>query len=159
MILYKHNNHNGRYYTYDMDDYDLFDPMFDENLHDTTLMPPFLKGSTVCGYCQTKFESRNKLFYHLGFHNINVNRQEAMETNEDNMEPIENIIQHTEYNDLGDYGMSTQPIKNHEHIKERKEHKKMKKWLNKVKTKRAEKQNKRRNIQTITNIMADMNLR
>jgi hypothetical protein len=46
-------------------------PMFDESLHknehNALIVDPY-----VCSYCQTSFDSRNKLFYHLGFMGIDV---------------------------------------------------------------------------------------
>jgi hypothetical protein len=33
---------------------------------------PLIVDPYICGYCETCFESRNKLFYHLGFMGINI---------------------------------------------------------------------------------------
>lgn len=72
MFVYRFNDYTGSYYRYDMDDHDMFSPMFDESLHDNAVTPIYVPGSRVCGYCGTCFGSRNRLFYHLAFHNINV---------------------------------------------------------------------------------------
>lgn len=93
MIIYKLNKYNNRYYQYDLDDYDYMSPMFDEDLHNNDLTPTFVKKTTVCAYCHTAFSSRNKLFYHLGFHNIDIckPKQEDTGNHEDCM--------------MGDYGV------------------------------------------------------
>ena len=70
MIVYNFNSFNGRYYCYDMDAYDICTDMFDWSKHDTNLTP--VMKHTVCGYCGTEFISRSRLFYHLGFMNIDI---------------------------------------------------------------------------------------
>jgi hypothetical protein len=93
MIVYKRNTYNGRYYKYDLDEYDYFDKMFDETLHDNNVIPQYDRFDTVCGYCGTEFTSRNRLFHHLGFMDINIRKQETEDkcVNEDM--------------DIGDYGV------------------------------------------------------
>jgi hypothetical protein len=71
MFICKTNVWNGKSYTYDSDEYDMFTPMFDEQLHNNDHIAQIVN-PYVCGYCQTSFESRSRLFYHLGFMGIDV---------------------------------------------------------------------------------------
>ena len=91
MFVYRYNEYTKKYYKYDSDNVDLFDPMFDENLHDNelTLSP---QHKTMCMYCNTKFSSRNQLFHHLGYMNIDICTSNSNTVDEYNM-------------DLGDYGL------------------------------------------------------
>jgi hypothetical protein len=93
MIVYKRNSYNGTYYKYDLDEYDYFDKMFDETLHDNNVTPQYDILCKVCGYCGTAFSSRNRLFHHLGFMDINIVKQNTEDKciNEDM--------------DIGDYGI------------------------------------------------------
>lgn len=72
MITYRYNEHTMTHFKYDSDYYDFLTPMFDEELHRGEV--PCALERTTCAYCQTEFESRNKLFYHLGYMNINIRR-------------------------------------------------------------------------------------
>lgn len=94
MFLYKYNQYTGKYYKYDMDDYDIMTPMFDETLHipDDQGMTWDTKSQTTCMFCGTTFDSRNKLFYHLGFMNIDIRKSGFDGTNEYD-------------DDKGDFGM------------------------------------------------------
>lgn len=79
---------------YDVPEEEMYSPMFDESLHLNHLDPKTVD-KTVCGYCGTCFASRNQLFYHLNFMNIDtrkIRRQDAYE--------------HEEDCNLGDYGFS-----------------------------------------------------
>lgn len=80
MFLIKKNPFDGKTYTFDTDEYDMFTDMFDESLHDNTLEPQ-IDNRMVCAYCQTCFLSRNKLFYHLGFMGIDVRKKDMVEDN------------------------------------------------------------------------------
>jgi hypothetical protein len=71
MFVYKYNEYTKKYYKYDSDLVDLFDPMFDDDLHDNNLTPMTLL-TKKCMYCNTEFSSRNQLFHHLGFMNIDI---------------------------------------------------------------------------------------
>lgn len=75
MHILKYNKYTHRYYSYNTEDIDLSAPMFDEKLHnnDIDFERPFHRN--MCQYCGTKFNSRNELFYHLGFMNINIGRR------------------------------------------------------------------------------------
>jgi hypothetical protein len=78
-----------------MDDWDLFTPMFDETIHNNNIEISFYKKSKVCSYCGTVFPSRNKMFYHLGFHNINIAKNNTTPMYDEDIE-------------LGDYGFIEQ---------------------------------------------------
>ena len=71
MFVYKFNDYTKTYYRYDHDEHDMDTVEFDVTLHDNNLeVVPTCK--TRCVYCGTEFTSRNKLFYHLGFMNIDI---------------------------------------------------------------------------------------
>ena len=92
MLIYRFNQYTNKYYSYDMSCHDVNDPMFDETLHNIDVTPIIDdEKPSICAYCGTDFKKRNKLFYHLGFMNINVNGQQKPSFNYDN--------------DLGDYGI------------------------------------------------------
>ena len=71
MFLYKFNWFTKKYYKYDTDEIDIFSPMFDEQIHNNDATPIRLDRK-VCMYCNTCFVSRNKLFHHLSYMNINT---------------------------------------------------------------------------------------
>jgi len=83
MFVYSYNNYNGKLYKYKLDEIDLFPPMFNIEIHDNDLIPASYDKTSAnykfekykCMYCHTYFASRNKLFYHLGFMNININNK------------------------------------------------------------------------------------
>jgi len=62
---------------YDTDMYDMFSPMFDEDLHpkdgniDVFDKPEFRR---KCVYCNTEFTSRNQLFKHLAYMGLAIKR-------------------------------------------------------------------------------------
>lgn len=95
MILYKFNQFLNRYYWYDMNEGDLNNPMYNETIHSNT-MTPMLKERNVCGYCNARFGSRNQLFYHLNYHNIDTSRGSKRSPTYHGM--------HREDPDLGDEG-------------------------------------------------------
>ena len=82
--------------------------MFDESLHrqdsqekkeedmtdDTT--PAMIPHPKVCSYCGTRFASRNQLFYHLGFHNIDIRQwwEKTPDAREEYEEYIQNKNKH-----------------------------------------------------------------
>ena len=77
MYLYKYNHHTGEYYQYDMDDHDMFSPMFDDYLHpqDDNFEISYIthpEFAMRCAFCKTEFPSRNQLFKHLGYMGINI---------------------------------------------------------------------------------------
>jgi hypothetical protein len=78
MFFYKVNPWNNKLYKYDSDEYDLFSPMFDHNLHINEKIPQIIN-PYVCGYCGTSFDSRNRLFYHLGYNGIDIKDQDHEE--------------------------------------------------------------------------------
>jgi hypothetical protein len=105
MFVYKYNDFTKKYYKYDSDDVDLFEPMFDEELHDND-MTPLVKHPTTCMYCNTKFSSRNQLFHHLGYMNIDIRcaKSTTCDTDEYNM-------------DMGEFGFEPKPKKRYKIVK------------------------------------------
>lgn len=92
MYVYKFNIYTKKYYKYDIDEVDLLSSMFDDNLHNNELYPVPLERN-VCKYCNSMFLTRNKLFYHLGFMNIDIRKDQ-------------NEMLYDEFNDeLGDFGL------------------------------------------------------
>jgi hypothetical protein len=94
MFIYKFNQHTKKYYKYDTDDVDIFTPMFDESLHDNSITPVPLPHH-ACVYCNTMFPSRNKLFHHLGYMNIDI-RPPHLQGTDHMMSGYDS--------DMGDYG-------------------------------------------------------
>ena len=93
MFLIRLNDFTGKYYKYDTDDYDMFTPMFDDGLHvDTGEEIVCSYKSKVCAYCQTEFPSRNKLFYHLGYHNIDIRTKRCNMECDAEMEPDQDEV-------------------------------------------------------------------
>ena len=71
MHVFKYNEYTKKYYKYDADEVDLCDPMFDHDLHNNRLTPMTMHPK-ICMYCNKVFSSRNQLFYHLGYMNIDI---------------------------------------------------------------------------------------
>jgi hypothetical protein len=120
MFIYKFNCFTKKYYKYDKEKIDLFSPMFDEKLHDDNLIHIKLDNNSIpvkldkhiCMYCNTQFDSRNKLYHHLGFMNINTtnttNINSLMIINNDH----ENIADNDYESDMGEYGYELKKKKN-----------------------------------------------
>jgi hypothetical protein len=72
MFFYKFNERVGKYYKYDMDEYDIMAPMFDESLHVMTDAGTKLPEGKICPYCNTEFPNRRQNSYHLGYHGFPV---------------------------------------------------------------------------------------
>ena len=96
MFVYKYNIYTKKYYKYDMDDHDILGIDFDETLHKNECIP-YLVDKLTCGYCNTVFPSRNKLFYHLGFMNIDITHPNTMSIDDDDDDYT---------NTLGEYGFT-----------------------------------------------------
>ncbi len=75
MFIERINKYNGKTYFYDSEKYDFSTEMFNDDMHDNSVTPDFCRHSKTCSYCGTTFSSRNKLFYHLGFHNIDIGKK------------------------------------------------------------------------------------
>lgn len=75
--LYRFNSFRNLYFDYYVDEEDLVKRQFDESLHDNAKIPD-MSSPLQCGYCQTIFESRNQLFHHLNFMNIDTRRIKSM---------------------------------------------------------------------------------
>lgn len=73
MLMYKYNFFTRKYYMYDTDDHDILSEMFDDALHDNDI-DPHVSNKLTCGYCGTRFLSRNRLFHHLGYMNIDISK-------------------------------------------------------------------------------------
>ena len=80
--MYKYNQYAQRHYKYRLEDIDMSSPMFDESLHDNDLNFSKPYPSHICMYCECFFESRNKLFHHLGFMNIDIGRDKKYYQNQ-----------------------------------------------------------------------------
>lgn len=80
MYLIKTNPWNHKDYIYDIHLEKINSDMFNQNLHDNNALPQVID-PYVCGYCNTRFCSRNKLFYHLAFMGI--------DTRDSNIESLE----------------------------------------------------------------------
>lgn len=105
MFIYKFNQHTKKYYKYDTDDVDIFTPMFDEGLHDNSIDPTAFHRH-VCVYCNTAFSSRNKLFHHLGYMNIDI-RPPHLQGTDDMMSGYDS--------DMGDYGFELKKKRKRHH--------------------------------------------
>lgn len=73
MYVYKYNPFNKKYYKYCVEEYDIHESKFDEKLH-VNDYDPMVMPRTQCAYCGCMFESRNKLFNHLGFMGIDTRK-------------------------------------------------------------------------------------
>ena len=82
MYIHRYNQFSQRHYRYPLEDVDLTSPMFDENIHDNDFDFPKPHSSNICMYCLCHFESRNKLFHHLGFMNIDIGRDKRYHDNQ-----------------------------------------------------------------------------
>lgn len=67
MLVTRTNPWNHKTYEADVDSSD----QYNQRLHNNDQLPQVVD-PYVCGYCQTRFCSRNQLFYHLNFMNINT---------------------------------------------------------------------------------------
>lgn len=143
MFLYKFDWFTKKYYKYDTDDVDLFSPMFDDKLHDNDITPSNLS-KRICMYCNTCFSSRNKLFHHLSYMNINTKPYN------DNMDEDKN----DEYqSDKGEYGYEMKRIKTLKKID--KLQKKRRYWLIKKNKKRQKRNIKKKNMSNIINLLTE----
>lgn len=81
VLLQQFNAHTQKWYHYVVSREALQQPMFQRQIHeqDLSASPSMLFHRTQCMYCGTLFESRNKLFYHLGFHGVDIRRPQEME--------------------------------------------------------------------------------
>ncbi len=75
MHVLKYNKYTHRYYSYDLEDVDTSSDMFNIDLHDNDIDFERPLPRKKCMYCHTIFKSRNELFYHLGFMNIDIGRR------------------------------------------------------------------------------------
>lgn len=76
MWVERKNVFDGKAYCWDVDDIDSEE--FDVKLHDNTATP-IIFHSQQCMYCKAIFPSRNRLFQHLGFMNIDIRRPQHMQ--------------------------------------------------------------------------------
>lgn len=67
MLVTRTNPWNHKTYEANLDSSD----QYNQRLHNNDQLPQVVD-PYVCGYCQTRFCSRNQLFYHLNFMNINT---------------------------------------------------------------------------------------
>lgn len=73
MIISSYNTFTQKYYEYDTDEVDESSPMFNKDLHNNDIVVQWnYPHKTTCAYCNTMFQSRNKLFNHLGYMGIDI---------------------------------------------------------------------------------------
>ena len=102
MYFYKFNQYTGKYYTYDSDYFDIFNQMFDEELHkEPSCNMENMYDKLVCTYCGTRFESRNKLFYHLGYNGIDIRKVDEVSQEQYNAD-----------DEMGEFGYTMKRKKN-----------------------------------------------
>lgn len=83
MIISSYNKFTKKYYEYDTEDVDESGPMFNKELHNNDITVQWnYPHKTTCAYCNTCFESRNKLFNHLGYMGIDI-RHSGMDQNDE----------------------------------------------------------------------------
>lgn len=70
-IIFNYNPFMCKYFSKTISNDDLLTPEFNVNLHQNQFRP-HITSRNQCGYCFTMFESRNKLFHHLNFMNIDT---------------------------------------------------------------------------------------
>lgn len=63
-----YNHYTGKFYEYNTPDEDV-----DFDVHNNDITPMNLPKNT-CAYCLLYFESRNALFQHLGYYNIDIRK-------------------------------------------------------------------------------------
>jgi hypothetical protein len=137
MFIYKYNSFTKQYYKYEADDVNLFSPMFDNDIHDNNTTYISLHRN-ICMYCNTCFASRNKLFHHLSYMNINTKHSDE-DTMDDGYQ-----------SDKGDYGYEL-VIKN----KKKSIIKKRNYWLVKKQIKKKKRIIKKKTINDITNMLSN----
>ena len=70
----KKNVFTNKHYRIHLDDIeDIGSNQYNTNIHNNEIIPQIINPH-ICGYCQTLFSSRNKLFYHLGFMGIDIKK-------------------------------------------------------------------------------------
>lgn len=62
----------GKYYTYDLDNHDYFAPMFEDAFHDCKDVLWCNCETTICKFCNTDFDTFERLLHHLAYHNYDV---------------------------------------------------------------------------------------
>jgi hypothetical protein len=77
MYVYKYNKYTKKYYKYQLDEYDAHEPKFNENIH-VNHVDPYDLPRQQCAYCGYVFDSRNKLFNHLGFLGIDIRKKSKL---------------------------------------------------------------------------------
>ena len=83
MILSNYNTFTKKYYEYDTDEVDESSLMFNKDLHNNDIVIQWnYPHKNKCAYCNTTFQSRNKLFNHLGYMGIDI-RTHGMDTEMD----------------------------------------------------------------------------
>lgn len=96
MYLIKTNPWNHKDYIYDINQDNINSDMFNQNLHDNNALPQVID-PYVCGYCNTRFCSRNKLFYHLAFMGIDTRDSNIEEKPEIKDQVVKNRKRHQKF--------------------------------------------------------------
>ncbi len=71
--VYSVNDHDLKIYKVPLSDFDSNHSEYDSVLH-SIHQEWIAPARNICMYCEAEFESRNKLFQHLGFMNVNIQR-------------------------------------------------------------------------------------
>jgi hypothetical protein len=79
MFISNYNHWTQKNYEYHIDSRHLSTDTFNQNLHNNDQIPQVVD-PYVCGYCNTRFSTRNNLFYHLGFMNIDTRDLDGIDT-------------------------------------------------------------------------------
>ena len=75
-FITKRNDYDNKIYKIMLLNYDTSRSEFDSKLHNNDITPMINDCQpTTCMYCMTTFDSRNKLFNHLGFMNIDTRNE------------------------------------------------------------------------------------
>jgi hypothetical protein len=77
MQVYRFNDYTQTYFKYNIFEYDEKAHMFDESLHNNDFTPGYFH-PRICIYCGAEFDSRNQLFKHLGFMNIDIRKSNGI---------------------------------------------------------------------------------
>lgn len=136
MFISRFNDFTKKYYKYKKNEINVnyeYDPMFDDSLHNNNIILNIDNNynyNKTCAYCNKCFISRNRLFHHLAFMNINIINNYQIDIDNDDIDFI-----------------SEMKIK-----KKNKKKKMMKIWLRKQKIKKIKMLHTKYQINAITNL-------
>ena len=95
MYFHRKNSHSGKHYRVNVDSVkNINEYTFNTKIHNNDCYPMIIN-PFVCGYCDTCFESRNKLFHHLGYMGIDIqseNKIYSFEKKRNKRRPLQSNI-------------------------------------------------------------------